>query len=83
MHVDCPPPVPYIDTVFRDWVAIDSYGNIATCSDTILIRIGDIGAVICPPNFDNIQNPALACNGIYKKMLREIHIQIQRDILHL
>ncbi|MBK9221391.1 MAG: hypothetical protein IPO16_04640 [Saprospiraceae bacterium] len=67
VHVDCPPPVPYIDTVFRDWVAIDSYGNIATCSDTILIRIGDIGAVICPPNFDNIQNPALACNGIYKK----------------
>lgn len=65
VHANCPPPVPYIDTVFRDWTATDSYGNITNCSDTILIRIGDIGAVICPPNYDNIQHAALSCSDPY------------------
>lgn len=66
-HADCPPPVPYIDTVFRDWVAMDSYGNDTYCTDTILIRVGDITAVTCPPNYDGFQEPALYCGDSFKK----------------
>lgn len=67
VHVDCPPPVPYIDTVFRHWTATDTYGNIFECTDTILIQVGDIGGVLCPPNFDNIQMPALYCGDNWPK----------------
>jgi len=67
VHADCPPPVPYIDTVFRDWVATDSYGNSTRCTDTILIRVGDIMLVTCPPNYDDFQQPALYCGDSWKK----------------
>ncbi len=65
--VACPPAVTYIDTVFRNWVATDSYGNTFECTDTILIKAGDLGAVVCPPNYDNIANPALYCGDNWKQ----------------
>jgi hypothetical protein len=67
VQVVCPPPVTYIDTVFRDWTATDSYGNQFTCTDTILIRAGDLSAVFCPPNYDDIVFPALYCGDNWKK----------------
>jgi hypothetical protein len=66
VHANCPPPVPYIDTVFRDWKATDSYGNTVSCSDSILIRVGSIDSVQCPPNYDNIARPALHCYDTFK-----------------
>lgn len=66
IHVDCPPPVIYIDTVFRDWFAEDAYGNTFYCTDTILVRVGDIGSVICPDNYDNITQAALYCGDSWK-----------------
>ncbi|MBK9108192.1 MAG: hypothetical protein IPM92_07345 [Saprospiraceae bacterium] len=69
VHADCPPPILYIDTVFRDWIATDSYGNEFTCTDTILIRVGDIGAITCPLNYDGFQNPILLCENRQKQAI--------------
>ncbi len=68
-HADCPPSVTYIDTVFRDWTAVDGYGNDVTCTDTILIRVGNINSVVCPPNYDGIAHSTLNCSDNYKRDL--------------
>ncbi|NOT38673.1 MAG: T9SS type A sorting domain-containing protein [Saprospiraceae bacterium] len=65
--VPCPPASTYLDTVFRDWTATDGYGNETKCSDTILVRPARIDDVVCPPNYDGIDEPALLCHIAYKK----------------
>lgn len=77
VQVVCPPAVTYIDTVFRDWTATDSYGNQTKCTDTILIRAGSIANIVCPPSYDGIdpdlggplpKNPdPLQCNANFAK----------------
>lgn len=62
IQVVCPPAVTYIDTIFRDWTANDSYGNQITCSDTILVRAGTTLGLICPPNWDDITHFAIPCD---------------------
>ncbi|MEO6190621.1 MAG: cohesin domain-containing protein [Saprospiraceae bacterium] len=65
--VICPPVSTYIDTVFRDWTASDVSGNITRCSDTILIKTGSIDSIKCPPNYDNIDLPAISCSATFPK----------------
>ena len=65
--VPCPPQATYLDTVFRDWTAVDGYGNSVTCSDTILIRPGYIDSIKCPPNYDGIELPGIACNANFPR----------------
>jgi hypothetical protein len=69
VQVDCPPAVPFIDTIFRSWTAVDGYGNDTTCIDTILIRAGSIATITCPPSYDGLNgNPSpLACDGNFQK----------------
>lgn len=57
----CPPLVVHIDSIFRTWVVEDQSGNTASCVDTIGVLIGNIDSVMCPLNFDNIDQPALDC----------------------
>ena len=54
VQVVCPPAVTYIDTIFRDWTATDSYGNQTKCTDTVLVRAGSIANIVCPPSYDGI-----------------------------
>ncbi|MBK7233395.1 MAG: hypothetical protein IPH93_14325 [Saprospiraceae bacterium] len=54
VQVVCPPPAPYIDTIFRTWYAIDNYGNDTTCVDTILMRAGSLSTITCPPHYDGL-----------------------------
>ncbi|MBK9269975.1 MAG: T9SS type A sorting domain-containing protein [Saprospiraceae bacterium] len=63
VQVVCPPPAPYIDTIFRTWHAVDNYGNDTTCVDTILMRAGSLSNITCPPNYDGLPGglPALTC----------------------
>ncbi|MDQ3141876.1 MAG: T9SS type A sorting domain-containing protein [Bacteroidota bacterium] len=63
VHVQCPPPAPYIDTVFREWTAMDASGNVAICTDTILVQTGTLESVECPRNFDDIDTTALLCDA--------------------
>ncbi len=65
IQVQCPPVVPYIDTIFRDWTATDGYGNTLNCSDTILIQAGSIDSVRCPPSYDGFDLPPLQCSASF------------------
>ncbi|MBK6823006.1 MAG: hypothetical protein IPG87_08460 [Saprospiraceae bacterium] len=77
VQVVCPPAVIFIDTVFRDWTATDSYGNQTKCTDTVLVRAGSIANIVCPPSYDGIdpdlggplpKNPdPLQCNANFDK----------------
>ena len=62
---DCPPVVTHLDTIFRTWWAEDESGNMGHCTDTIGILIGNIDSVMCPPNYDNIDEPALYCRDSF------------------
>ncbi|MEP7196438.1 MAG: HYR domain-containing protein [Saprospiraceae bacterium] len=55
-------PLGYSQRVIRTWTAVDASNNKATCVQLITVGIGDIFDVTVPPNWDNIQNPMLACN---------------------
>lgn len=64
---NCPPLRPHLDTIFRSWWAEDESGNMGHCVDTIAILIGDIDSVMCPPNFDGFDMPALDCRDNFLK----------------
>ncbi|MBK7695298.1 MAG: T9SS type A sorting domain-containing protein [Saprospiraceae bacterium] len=46
----------------RTWTAVDGSGNRATCVQTITIGLGDLFDVTVPPNYDNLDQPMLACD---------------------
>lgn len=49
--------------VFRDWTVIDESGNTTSCQDTIDITRSSLEDITIPPNFDGLDEPALACDG--------------------
>ncbi|NBB88569.1 MAG: HYR domain-containing protein, partial [Bacteroidetes bacterium] len=49
--------------VFRNWTVVDGSGNTVTCQDTIEIIRSSLEDITFPPNFDGIDQPALACDG--------------------
>ncbi len=51
-------------TITRTWIAADAKGA-DTCIQTITVQRVSILQIQCPPNYDNIDQPALACNGGY------------------
>lgn len=70
VHVQCPSPnpTPYIDTIFRDWVITDMFGNEVTCQDTVLIKKGTFTVINCPPNYDGRPGSPgpIKCSDNYK-----------------
>ncbi|HEX5626018.1 MAG TPA: T9SS type A sorting domain-containing protein [Saprospiraceae bacterium] len=53
----------YAETI-RNWVATDCKGNTTSCKDTIYVTQGTLDSLVCPPNYDGIENPALQCDSI-------------------
>ncbi|MBV6442789.1 MAG: hypothetical protein EPGJADBJ_04515 [Saprospiraceae bacterium] len=49
----------------RKWTAKDASGNTATCIQVINVIAPTIGDVVFPPDYDNVEEPALACGGQY------------------
>lgn len=54
---------PYAATLTRTWTAFDVYGNWSQCSQLINIALPQIADVVFPPNYDNIEEPALDCEN--------------------
>ncbi|MCC6842915.1 MAG: HYR domain-containing protein, partial [Saprospiraceae bacterium] len=53
----------YSRRILRTWTAIDGSGNRGTCVQTITIGLGDLFEVTVPPNYDNLDQPMLACDA--------------------
>jgi len=51
--------------VSRKWTAVDASGNSRTCVQTINLVRPTLGDITLPPNYDNIDAPALECNSSY------------------
>jgi hypothetical protein len=49
--------------VSRKWTASDASGNTSTCIQTINVAKPSLGAVQVPPSYDDVDQPALECNG--------------------
>jgi len=49
--------------IFRSWTVVDPSGNTVTCQDTIDVVRSSLEDITIPPNFDGIDQPALACDG--------------------
>lgn len=47
----------------RTWVATDAYGNTGSCVQNISVRRLSGGTVIFPPNYNDIERPALECGS--------------------
>ena len=54
---------PKISTITRTWTATDESGNSDECVQTIQVRPTTLLEVICPGDYDDIDNPALECDG--------------------
>ncbi len=54
---------PYAATLTRTWTAFDVYGNWTQCSQLINIASPQTADVQFPPNYDNIEEPALSCEN--------------------
>ncbi|MBK7800580.1 MAG: HYR domain-containing protein [Saprospiraceae bacterium] len=52
----------YSRRILRTWTAVDGSGNRGTCVQTITIGLGDLFEVTVPPNYDNLDQPMLACD---------------------
>ncbi|MEZ4942374.1 MAG: proprotein convertase P-domain-containing protein, partial [Saprospiraceae bacterium] len=47
----------------RKWTATDASGNTATCIQQIRFLRSSISGVQLPPNYDDVDQPSLACSG--------------------
>lgn len=54
--------VGYEERIVRTWTAIDGSGNKAVCSQTITVGLATLNDVGVPENYDDIDEPALACD---------------------
>lgn len=50
-------------TIARQWTATDINGNSTSCTQTINVELLGIESVTVPPNYDNVAEPALECDG--------------------
>ncbi len=53
----------FIKGIYRHWSAVDGYGNVATCIDSILVRAANLDSLPMVMNRDGIDLPALECSG--------------------
>jgi len=53
------------EIINRKWTAKDASGNTSTCIQVISVIRPSLGDVTLPPNYDNIDEPALTCGGQY------------------
>ncbi len=60
---DCTNP-DYANIVTRTWTVVDGYGNSTSCVSTIFVLRRGLDDVVVPPNYDGIDQPVLACDGI-------------------
>jgi hypothetical protein len=51
----------FSERITRKWTATDASGLTATCNQIITIGLPDPGDVVAPPNYDDIDEPALLC----------------------
>lgn len=49
--------------IVRYWKAVDESNNISRCRDTIRVKRIGIDSIVFPHDFNNIDKPALECNG--------------------
>jgi subtilisin-like proprotein convertase family protein len=54
---------PLTALVLRNWTAVDGYGNVTTCTDSISLRKADLATLALPVDRDDVDAPALSCNG--------------------
>lgn len=53
---------PYVRVIQRCWGGFDEYDNPANgCCQTIYVYRNGLSSIIFPPNYDDIQEPALSC----------------------
>jgi hypothetical protein len=45
----------------RAWEAVDTFGVVTSCIQNIYARRLDLSDLVFPPNFDGVENPAIAC----------------------
>ncbi len=53
----------YIKIIYRTWVFTDDGGNEGVCVQQINVLRGDLTTVNFPPNYDDIDQPTLSCDG--------------------
>ncbi len=61
IDLSCGDPIKQIN---RTFFAIDQYGYSSSCVQTISIANPDINAVVFPLNFDDVDQPVLACEAV-------------------
>jgi hypothetical protein len=53
---------PYVRVIRRCWDGFDEYDNHAnTCCQTLYVYRNGLSAIIFPPNYDDVDEPALSC----------------------
>jgi len=52
-------------TITRKWTAKDASGNTSTCNQIIELFLPSNGDVELPPSYDDLDEPAIACGGVY------------------
>jgi uncharacterized repeat protein (TIGR01451 family) len=64
INIDCTIPGElYTGLLLRYWTAVDGYGNTTTCMDSIYLRKASLSDLTLPPDRDDVDAPALSCNG--------------------
>ncbi len=53
----------YAKVIERTWTATDEKGNSGTCLQVIQVEFANLSGVILPPNYDDLDQPALDCTN--------------------
>ncbi len=54
--------------IFREWVAVDSAGNVSRCTEVICMLRPDASDIVRPRHYDGFDLPYLRCNDVYPKL---------------
>ncbi|MFN0016099.1 MAG: hypothetical protein ACKVU2_16270, partial [Saprospiraceae bacterium] len=52
-------------TITRKWTAKDASGNTSTCNQTVNVLRPTLGDLELPPSYDDLDEPAIPCGGVY------------------